>query len=70
MDSTSENAFINSMKTHKKDRTMILISHKNSLLNITDRLILLEQGKIIIDGTKEEVVKQLNSPKVSTKDES
>jgi len=60
MDSTSENNFIKAMIKHKEDRTMIIISHKNSLLNITNRLILLEQGKIIIDDTKSEVIKQLN----------
>jgi len=65
MDSTSESSFINAMKAYKKECTMILISHKNSLLNITDRLILLEQGKIIIDGTRTQVVAQLNKPKES-----
>ena len=62
MDSTNEMGFIHSLEKHQVGRTMILISHKNSLLNITKRLILLEQGKILIDGTKEEVVKQLNKP--------
>ncbi len=62
MDSTSESNFIRELKEYTKERTTILISHKNSLLSITSRLILLEQGKIIIDGTKEEVVKQLSKP--------
>ena len=70
MDSTSEMGFIHSLEKYQNNKTMILISHKNSLLNITKRLILLEQGKILIDGTKEEVVKQLNKPKQRVSNES
>ena len=63
MDSSSEMGFIHSLNTYKKDKTMILISHKNSLLNIANRLILLDQGEIVIDGTKEEVVAQIQKSK-------
>jgi ATP-binding cassette subfamily C protein LapB len=70
MDSTSEMGFIHTLQEYQKNKTMILISHKNSLLSITKRLILLEQGKILLDGTKEEVVKQLNKPKQRVLDES
>lgn len=63
MDSTSEINFIRAMNKYQVGRTMILISHKNSLLNITNRLILLEQGKVLKDGKKEDVVKQLRKPK-------
>ncbi len=61
MDSTSEINFINALKKHKKDRTMILVSHKSNLLQITQRLILLEQGKILLDGPYESVMKQLQN---------
>ncbi len=70
MDSTNEIGFIHSLEKFSKNKTMILISHKNSLLNITKRLILLEQGKVLIDGTKEDVVKQLNKPKQRVNHES
>jgi len=70
MDSTNEMSFIHSLEKISQDKTTIIISHKNSLLSITKRLILLEQGKIIVDGTKEEVVKQLNKPKSKSNHES
>jgi len=61
MDSTNENAFITSMKIYTKDKTTILISHKNTLLNITQRLILMDKGKIVLDDTYSQVVKQLQN---------
>jgi len=70
MDSTSENNFINSLVKLKQGRTMLLISHKNTLLRITRRLILLEQGKIILDGSHSEVVQRLNKPQKRVENES
>jgi len=67
MDSTSETNFIRAMKKYQEKRTMILVSHKNSLLRITKRLILLEQGKIIMDGSFNDVVKKLNKPVIREK---
>ena len=70
MDSTREANFIKNIAAHKKDKTMIIISHKNNLLAITKRLILMDKGKIILDGPNNEVVKQLNTPKKVVKNES
>jgi len=61
MDSTNETTFINSMKQYTQDKTTILISHKNALLSITERLILLDKGKIILDDTYDKVLKQLQN---------
>jgi len=66
MDSTNEMRFLNAIKKHKHGKTTIMISHKNSLLALADRLILLDQGKLVLDGKKEDVIKQLNSPKAKS----
>jgi ATP-binding cassette subfamily C protein LapB len=63
MDSTHESYFIKAMKYYKQNKTMLLISHKNNLLPLTDRLILLTQGKVVLDDTRENVLKQLSKPK-------
>jgi len=63
MDSINERHFIEMIKQYKINKTMILISHKNNLLPLTNRLILLSQGSIILDDTRENVLKQLNTSK-------
>ena len=63
MDSTHEGHFIRAMKHYKINKTMMLISHKNNLLPLTDRLILLAQGKIVLDDTRANVIEQLSRPK-------
>lgn len=64
MDSVNENTLIHTMENLKKNNTLILISHKNTLLSLVDRLILIDNGAKALDGTKESVIKQLNTPKV------
>lgn len=61
MDSTHENHFIRAINSYQKERTMVLISHKNILLALTQRLILLDRGRIILDDTHDNVIKQLQT---------
>lgn len=62
MDSTNENHFIKTINNYKKDKTMILISHKNILLALTQRLILLDKGRVILNDTRDNVIKKLQKP--------
>ena len=59
MDVSSENKFIHNIKQYDQGKTVILTTHKTSLLHLVDRIIVLEDGKIAMDGTKEEVLKKL-----------
>ncbi|HIP44080.1 MAG TPA: type I secretion system permease/ATPase [Sulfurospirillum arcachonense] len=43
-------------------KTTILITHKSSILSLVDRLIILDNGKLVIDGKRDEVLRKLNAP--------
>lgn len=47
-----------------KDRTLILISHRSSMLSIVDRLIVMDGGKIVADGPRDKVVELLKEGKL------
>ena len=64
MDFTTETLFINKMKTYTKGKTLIVTTHRMSLLDLVDRLIVMDQGKIVADGPKAEVLKAINAGKV------
>ena len=57
MDKQTEQAFMKKMKTLISDQTVILITHKMSVLSLVDRVIILDDGKVIADGPKEQVFK-------------
>ncbi|MEA1920817.1 MAG: type I secretion system permease/ATPase [Campylobacterota bacterium] len=60
MDGVTEKKFIESLKGHLGDETLIVISHKNSILELVDRIIVMENGKVIMDGPKDEILSCLN----------
>ncbi|MDH5723041.1 MAG: peptidase domain-containing ABC transporter, partial [Alphaproteobacteria bacterium] len=65
MDVQAETVFCNSIKQVVEGRTLILITHKNSMLPMLDRLILVHGGKILMDGPRDEVLRALDSGQVS-----
>jgi ATP-binding cassette subfamily C protein LapB len=60
MDGVTEKKFIKNLKEYLSDETIIVISHKNSILDLVDRIIVMENGKIIMDGPKDEIMGALN----------
>jgi ATP-binding cassette subfamily C protein LapB len=59
MDMRTEFNLINDLKKEINDKTVILITHKNSMLELVDRIIVIDNGKILIDGPKDYVLKTL-----------
>ena len=55
MDKQTEKNFINRLQNIVQDKTLIIVTHKTSLLQLVDRVIIIENGKIVVDGPKEEV---------------
>ncbi len=59
MDQMSEANIIKVFKNELKDKTLILSTQKLSLLEAVDRVIVMHEGKIYLDGPKLSVLKQL-----------
>jgi ATP-binding cassette subfamily C protein LapB len=60
MDTPLENHVIHHLKHYMTaQHTLILVTHKPALLTLVDRIIILEDGKIIADGDKESVMKAM-----------
>jgi ATP-binding cassette, subfamily C, bacterial LapB len=59
MDNTTELNFKNRFSIYSSDRTLILVTHKTSMLSLVDRLLVLNDGQLVADGPKEDVLKQL-----------
>jgi ATP-binding cassette, subfamily C, bacterial LapB len=64
MDHSTEENLKRRMAEYAKDRTMLLVTHRNSLLDLVDRLIVVDRGTIVADGPKKQVIESLASGKV------
>lgn len=59
MDMQAEQSFIQYINEDIPDTTLVMITHKTSMLPALDRLILLDNGKVILDGARDEVLESL-----------
>ncbi|WNJ97957.1 type I secretion system permease/ATPase [Vibrio ruber] len=64
MDNRSEMHVKHQFKQLSSNETLILITHKTSMLDIVDRIIVMEKGYVIADGAKEEVLNNLRQGNV------
>ncbi|MED5503555.1 MAG: type I secretion system permease/ATPase, partial [Pseudomonadota bacterium] len=64
MDNRSEMHIKHQLAQLKPRETLILITHKTSMLDIVDRVIVMEKGSVIADGPKAQVLNDLKQGKV------
>ena len=62
MDTQTELYFIEHLKTAlAPDQALVVATHRHNMLSILDRLIVIDGGKIIADGPREDVLKHLTA---------
>lgn len=64
MDNRTEELFKTQIGEAAKNKTLVLVTHKGSLLSLVDRLILMDNGRIIADGPRDLVLKALAEGKL------
>jgi len=60
MDFATENAFVAALLEYLKGRTLVLVTHKPTLLALVDRIIVLDGGRVVADGPKDKVLQALS----------
>ena len=61
MDQTTENGLIKRLKVEYRNDTFILVTQKLKILDLIDRVIVMHDSKIFLDGSKDEVINKLGS---------
>lgn len=59
MDNQTEQEVIRNIEQFAEDKTLILSTHRSSLLTLVDRIIVMDAGRIVADGPKEKVLDAL-----------
>jgi ATP-binding cassette subfamily C protein LapB len=67
LDLQAEEAFKRTLLKETVNRTFILITHRQTMLDLVDRLILLDHGKVIMDGPRDEVLGALQLGKIEVR---
>ena len=69
MDTQAENNFVKHIQEQTKDKTLILITHRHHLLSMVNRLILMDMGRVIMDGPRDEVIEAINKGQIQVPQE-
>jgi ATP-binding cassette subfamily C protein LapB len=63
LDETTERRLIQNLATWGQGRTIIVATHRTSVLALVDRIIVVDNGQVVIDDTKENAIAKLSRPK-------
>ena len=64
LDHLAEDQVKRALESVSENRTMLMVTHRVSLLSMVKKIIVLDAGKIVIQGEKNQVLEALKSGKV------
>lgn len=67
LDDNAESVLRMRLAEYAKDKTLVLVTHRGQLLSLVDRIIVLEAGRVLMDGPKQQVLATLAKPKTVKK---
>lgn len=64
MDFSSEQQFKSRLQTFAAHKTVIIVTHRNSLLDIANRIVVVDGGQVVANGPRDQVIQALQSGQV------
>ncbi len=61
IDDVAEKEFIDQMKQWLGTRTLVIATHRRAVLELVDRIIVLNDGKVVMDAPRQQIMKQQES---------
>jgi ATP-binding cassette subfamily C protein LapB len=58
-DNSTESVVKQRLFEYSRDKTLLLVTHKAPMLKLVERLIVIDEGRIVIDGPRDDVLKSL-----------
>lgn len=65
MDFSTEAFVTQQMQRHCQDKTVVLVTHRTSMLAFVDRVIVIDQGKIVADGPRDRIMQALSAGRIA-----
>lgn len=64
MDFSSERDLMLRLREYARGKTMVIVTHRSSLIELASRILVLDDGKVVADGPRDEVVEALRAGRV------
>ena len=66
LDTTLETTLVSRLQTWLEGRTAVIATHRVPILALTERTVILQNGRLAVDGPRDAVLKELQRPKSAT----
>jgi len=67
MDEQLEEHVIRQLQGWISGRTLVLVTHRPALLKMVDRIVVMDNGRIVADGPRDEILRRATTPATSGK---
>jgi ATP-binding cassette subfamily C protein LapB len=64
MDFTSESQLKERLRRFMQHKTMVIVTHRVSLIDLAERMIVIDEGRIVTDGPRQQVVESLQAGRI------
>ncbi|KGE77303.1 type I secretion system permease/ATPase [Halomonas salina] len=64
MDHSSEEALKASLQEVAAGKTMLIVTHRTSLLSLVDRIVVIDAGRVVADGPRDKVIEALRKGQI------
>jgi ATP-binding cassette subfamily C protein LapB len=65
MDYSTEAQITQQLSTFAQGKTVLLVTHRTSMLSMVQRVIVVDQGKVVADGPRDRIMEALQSGKIA-----
>ncbi len=66
MDHSTEITVKKNLEKFARDKTLIMVTHHTALLDMVDRIIVIDAGKVVADGPKQQVIDALRKGRIGS----
>lgn len=65
MDFSTEAQVTQNLQRFAHDKTVVLVTHRTSMLSFVDRVIVIDQGRVVADGPRERIMQALAAGRIA-----
>ncbi|WP_089611460.1 type I secretion system permease/ATPase, partial [Escherichia coli] len=65
LDLQTESVVLKGLSHWSRGRTMVVVTHRLQVLNIVDRIVVMNEGRVMMDGPRDEILKRLSGKQQS-----
>jgi ATP-binding cassette subfamily C protein LapB len=65
LDTQAEAKLIARLETATRGKTLLIVTHRTSMLRLVDRVIVLDKGRVVIDGKRDDIIRAMTTARAA-----